>query len=73
MTDLVIADVDERVLRRVEAAAARDGLDAAEYVRAQLPRLSATTVAPLTSRDLDRFSELAADLGDPDVMSRAWA
>jgi hypothetical protein len=42
------------------------------YVRRRLAQDAATGGTSVTAQDLARFAEAFEDLGDPDVMSRAW-
>lgn len=75
MADILIRDVPADVVAAIDARAARVGLSRAEYLRRALGR--ERTPAPdseaVTASDLRRFADLASDLGDPDVMSGAWA
>lgn len=70
MADLLIRDVPDDVLAVIDARARRLGLSRTEFLRRQLA--SITDQGSVTLEDLDRFSELAADLGDPEVMAKAW-
>jgi plasmid stability protein len=72
MTDMLIRDLPDDVVAAIDARASRLGLSRSEYVRRRLAQDAATAGTVVTSRDLARFAELFADLGDPDVMSRAW-
>jgi hypothetical protein len=64
--------VPDEVLAAVDARASRLGLSRSGYVRRLLAQDAATTGAVVTVQDLARFAEVFADLGDPEVMSRAW-
>ena len=72
MTDVLIRDVPDDVLAAVDARASRLGLSRSEYVRRRLAQDAAITDTPVTTRDLARFAEMFSDLGNPEVMSRAW-
>jgi hypothetical protein len=72
MTDMLIRDVPDDVIAAVDDRASRLGLSRSEYVRRRLAQDAATRAMAVTVRDLARFAEVFADLGDPDVMSRAW-
>jgi hypothetical protein len=72
MTDVVIRDVPDEVLAAVDAWAARLGLSRSEYVRRLLAQDAARPQTPVTVADLARFSEIYADLADPEAMERAW-
>lgn len=72
MADLLIRDVPDNVVAAIDASATRLGLSRAEYLRRQLAREVIDTGEPVTVHDFRRFSEVFADLGDPDVMKGAW-
>jgi plasmid stability protein len=71
MADLLIRDVPDEVVARVDARASRLGLSRSEYVRR---RLAQDVVAgqAVTADDLARFADMFGDLADPDVMTQAW-
>ena len=73
MTDILIRDVPDDVLAAIEARAKRVGLSRTEYLRRALERERVQDVGPITTDQLERAAELAADLDDPDVMSGAWS
>lgn len=73
MPDLLIRDVPDRVLAAIDASARRLGLSRSEYLRRQLAREAGVNSGDaVTVDELSRFAATFADLGDPDVMSRAW-
>jgi Ribbon-helix-helix protein, copG family len=72
MTDLLIRDVPDDVVAAIDANARRLGLSRSEYLRRQLARDAVPLDETVTVEDLSRFAEVFADLGDPDVMARAW-
>jgi len=72
MTDVLIRDVPDNVIAAVDAHAERLGLSRTEYLRRRLAQDAATAVATVTVADLERFGVLFADLGNPDVMAKAW-
>lgn len=72
MTDVLIRDVPDDVIAAVDARAGRLGLSRSEYVRRRLAQDAVAAESPVSTRDLARFAEVFGDLGDPDVMSRAW-
>jgi hypothetical protein len=71
--DVLIRDVPPEDLARIDAHAARLGLSRTEYLRRRLRQDAARPVGPVTAADLERFSSRFADLGDPEVMRRAWS
>lgn len=72
MTDLLIRDVPDEVVAAIEAKAKRLGLSRTEYLRRQMTRVATSGGDEVTVESLRRFAETFADLGDPDVMRRAW-
>lgn len=72
MTDLLIRDVPEDVLAAIDTNARRLGLSRVEYLRRALARERTSVGRAVEVGDLMRLSETFADLGDPDVMRRAW-
>lgn len=73
MTDMLIRDVPEDVVASLDEVAQRLGLSRSEVVRRELAGFAARHRGPVTTDDLMEMSELAQDLGDPDVMRGAWA
>ncbi len=72
MTDVLIRGVPDDVVSVIEAKAKRLGLSRTEYLRRQMVRVASTSDEPVTVHSLQRFAETFADLGDPEVMRRAW-
>ncbi len=72
MTDMLIRDVPDDVIAALEARARRLGLSRTEYVRRRLAQDAAVSDSPVSAGDLRQFADAFGDLGDPDVMSRAW-
>ncbi len=72
MTDMLIRDVPDDVIAALEAHARRLGLSRTEYIRRRLAQDAAVSGSPVRTEDLARFADSFRDLGDPDVMSRAW-
>ena len=70
MGDVLIPDVPDGVLRVIDANARRLGLSRSEYLRRLLA--GEARRSPVSSADLAAFGETYADLGDDEVMSRAW-
>jgi Ribbon-helix-helix protein, copG family len=73
MSDVLIRDVPDDVLAVIDQRAAGQGLSRSEYLRRQLSQDAARSEATVTLADLQRFSELARDLEDPEVMGQAWS
>lgn len=73
MTDILIRDVPEDVIAAIDARAAAMGLSRNEFLRRRVTQEARRSSHPVSVEDLRRFSELAADLGNPEVMRDAWS
>ncbi|NED94180.1 antitoxin [Phytoactinopolyspora alkaliphila] len=73
MTDLLIRNIDEDDLRRIDANAERQGLSRSEYLKREVSRLAQIGARPATRVDLARSADLFADLADESVMEQAWS
>jgi hypothetical protein len=73
MPDVLIRDVSAADLARIDAHAARLGLSRTEYLRRRLRQEAARSAGPVTTLDLQTFAARVADLGDPELMRRAWS
>jgi Ribbon-helix-helix protein, copG family len=71
VADLLVRDVPDDVLAAIDEKARRLGLSRAEYLRRALTR-ERTMGDAVTGTDLRRFAAAFADLGDPEIMRRAW-
>jgi hypothetical protein len=72
MADLLIRDVPDNVVSAIDAKARRLGLSRSEYLRRQMAQAATTAEGTVTAESLRLFSRTFADLGDDDVMRRAW-
>jgi plasmid stability protein len=72
VTDMLIRDLPDEVMAALDAQADRLGISRSEYVRRRLTQDAVASGATVSTADLARFAEAFADLGDPEVMSRAW-
>lgn len=72
MADLLIREVPDEVVAALDAHAVRLGISRSEYVRRRLAADTVLPDAPVEVADLNRFSDLFADLADPEVMEQAW-
>jgi hypothetical protein len=73
MTDILIRDVPDEVVSALDARAKRMGLSRTELLRRALKReASIRPDRKTTIEDLQRFSEMAQDLMDEEIMRRAW-
>jgi hypothetical protein len=73
MPDLLIRNVDDETVRRIDADADRQGLSRNEYLRREISRLAHRGPRPATRADLARSVKALADLADEDVMGQAWS
>lgn len=73
MPNILIRDVSQRAIERIDAEAADLGLSRNEYLRRRLDDAPvATAPARVTAEDWRRSADVFADLDDPEVMDRAW-
>ena len=72
MADVLVRDVPEAVLARVDAHAARLGLSRVEYIRRRLAADASTSAEAVSAADLRSFAKVAGDLASPQVMGAAW-
>ncbi len=73
MTDVLIRNVDDDTLRRIDAVADRLGLSRNEYLRREVTRLTHRGPRPATRADLARSAEALVDLESDEVMDQAWS
>lgn len=73
MPDVLIRDLTAEDLRLLDEQAKRLGLSRGEHLRRRLQAEARRSQPLTTQRDLTRFAELAADLGDDSVMGSAWS
>lgn len=73
MADLLIRNVDEDTIRRIDANAARLGISRSEYLRREVQRAARVSSTRTTWADLERSAEACADLLDEEIMARAWS
>jgi len=72
MTDVLIRDVPEETLRRLDSAAASLRLSRGEYLKRLLLREAPAEQPGVTRADLQRSADLVTDVLDPEVMAAAW-
>lgn len=73
MADVLIRNLDDETLRRIDEAAAREGVSRSAYLRDQLKRLAPEPERHTTRADLQRVAEIFVDVTDEAVMRSAWA
>lgn len=72
MSDILIRNVPESTVAEIDRRAAQHGMSRNEYLRDWLGR-EIRPQAVVTDDDLERFSALAADVTDPEIMRQAWS
>ncbi|GIE39345.1 hypothetical protein [Actinoplanes lobatus] len=72
MPNILIRDLSQEAVDRIDAAAARLGLSRNEYLRRKFEEGIPPAERTVTAADWDRSAEVFADLDDPDVMESAW-
>jgi plasmid stability protein len=72
MTDILIRDLPDEVIDALDARARELGLSRTEYVRRRLTQDAEASASTVDVEDLRRFSQVFADLADPDVQAQAW-
>jgi len=72
MTDVLIRGVPDDVAAALDAAARRLGISRTEYLRRELARLATSDAGPVTADALREFATTFVDLGDTELMRRAW-
>jgi hypothetical protein len=73
MPNVLIRDLSQEAVDRIDAEAAGQGLSRNEYLRRKLEEGTRPTAdRTVTSEDWQRSAEVFADLADPAVMDTAW-
>ena len=72
MTDLLIRDIPDDVLARLDQQAQRLGISRAEYLRRQMFSAATGSLSPVTRSSLQQFAETFSDLADAEIMDQAW-
>jgi len=71
--NILIRDLSQQAVDRIDAAAANLGLSRNEYLRRKFEEGSNLTGdQTVTAEDWQRSAEVFADLADPSVMEQAW-
>jgi hypothetical protein len=73
MPNILIRDLSQRAVDRIDADAANLGLSRNEYLRRKFEQsVTEPTQRAVTAEDWKRSAETFADLADPDAMEGAW-
>ena len=73
MPNILIRDLSQEAIDRIDAAAANLGLSRNEYLRRKFEEgMGPSGERTVTAEDWQLSAEVFADLGDPAVMDAAW-
>jgi hypothetical protein len=73
MPNILVRDLSQEAVDRIDAAAANLGLSRNEYLRRKFEEnLSPTVERTVTAEDWQRSAEVFVDLADSTVMEAAW-
>ena len=74
MPNILIRDLSQEAIDRIDNAAANLGLSRNEYLRRKLEENTnpASDGRTITDEDWQRSAEVFADLADPAIMDAAW-
>jgi len=73
MPNILIRDLSQEAVDRIDATAANLGLSRNEYLRRKFEGATGPTgERTVTAEDWQRSAEVFADLADPAVMEAAW-
>lgn len=73
MPNILVRDLSQEAVDRIDSAAANLGLSRNEYLRRKLEEgANPTGQQTVTAEDWQRSAEVFADLADPTVMDAAW-
>lgn len=73
MPNILVRDLSQEAVDRIDATAASLGLSRNEYLRRKFEEnISPASDRTVTTEDWQRSAEAFADLADPAVMEAAW-
>jgi len=72
MPNILIRDLSQEAVDRIDATAANLGLSRNEYMRRKFEEDISPGERTVTAQDWQRSAEVFADLADPAVMEAAW-
>lgn len=73
MPNILIRDLSQEAVDRIDAAAANLGLSRNEFLRRRFEQsITAPGARTVTAEDWKRSAETFTDLADPDIMEGAW-
>jgi len=71
MTDVLIRNIPEQTLKRIDEIAHKQRLSRSEFLRREIGHIAADA-GSATGIDWDRFSKAHQDLGNTKIMEQAW-
>lgn len=73
MPNILVRDLSQEAVDRIDAAAANLGLSRNEYLRRKFEEdVASSGRQSVTAEDWQRSAEIFADLADPAVIDTAW-
>ena len=72
MTDILIRNIPEDTLNRIDTMARKQKLSRSEYLRRYLDHIAGVETLTASMDDLRRAATAAQDLLDPQTKDRAW-
>jgi hypothetical protein len=72
LTDILIRNVPEVDVARLDRLAERHGLSRSDFLRQVIAGQRDVAPRRLTLADLERFAQITEDLNDPEIMRGAW-
>ena len=73
MTDILVRGLSRDVVEKIDDEAARRGMSRNQFLIEFIQRPYVEEDRPkVTVADLERTARAVADLGDPDIMAKAW-
>jgi Ribbon-helix-helix protein, copG family len=73
VTDILIRDVPDDLVARIDQNARRLGISRTEYLRRTLARERPFEVLATTTADFERLADRFAGLDDDELMRQAWS
>jgi len=72
MPNILVRDLSQEAIDRIDAEAANLGLSRNEYLRRKFEESPSRAERAITAEDWQRSAAVFADLADPTVMDAAW-
>lgn len=72
MTDILIRNIPEDTLNRIDTMARKQKLSRSEYLRRYLDHIAGVETLSASMDDLRRAASAASDLLDPQIKEQTW-